>query len=104
MSAPTKTPDELDEQRPLLVEPDAQSYTDPSRVRDVEAGEPAEDEERVKAGVSVYTLLWRIVLCAVALFFIALFVKAFIDADDTHVSTLVASAPIQTLTCVTVRL
>ncbi|KAI5894161.1 mitochondrial carrier [Schizophyllum commune H4-8] len=84
MSAPTKTLDELDEQRPLLAEPDAQSYTDPNRVRDVEAGEPAEDEERVKAGVSVYTLLWRIVLCAVALFFIALFVKAFIDADDTH--------------------
>ncbi|TRM68373.1 mitochondrial carrier domain-containing protein [Schizophyllum amplum] len=84
MSASPKSQDELDEQRPLLAESTSESYTDPNRVADVEAGKPVNDDAQVKAGISVYKLLWRIVLCIAALFVTVVFVKGFIDADDTN--------------------
>ncbi|KAI0048172.1 mitochondrial carrier [Auriscalpium vulgare] len=75
------------ERQPLLSSDDAVKYVDPATVTATEAEADALEvsEATPKQKTSIWLVVWYIFLASGTSFLLALFIKAFIDADDDRV-------------------
>jgi hypothetical protein len=76
----------------MRIDPDEQEPLLPSQLQDVRQDEEHSQvltEEAVRTKTIFWKIVWYTFLSLVTVFFLALFIKGFIDADDVDVSSLV---------------